>query len=797
MGRRAAIVMGLLLGLMGSPLVPSPGRFARADDELDRHLADLRQQAEDPTTSIARREVLVLELAATLDRTGQSTGAIDSRRVRWTEAIQLLDRFEMQNPGHPRARETQFQAAVYVWALGRSWQQQAALDPTNQTARSEAVKYLDAAFVRLRAIQETLQPGDGELLAQNVRYRIAQTLADRAELDPEGSPGRKRLVDDALAALDRGISEPSLRGFAQLLRADLLGRQERFDQAEEALASAAKAKPAPPPADLLEVRVEILAGRKRFDEAISAIDAAAIEPAMKDALAVRLLLSQRAGTASGAERSAAESALFRRVETLRASSAPGARAVLLELARRLVEPDARQGPEAWEAVAEGAIALGEVTRASRLESRGAARAEELGRPEDAAKLRLRAGAYLYQAELYGEADVVLTQVFDNPKAGSARSGAGMLRAMARGRALAVGRPGATMKGYVDALEAQIRQFPSDPATNEARWLLGRVRLASSEKDAAMALWSAITPGAPRWVDARLAIARNNQRELDILRIGNDRAQIDARYAEARKFLTESLELAPSAFDKAELTLAMARLELTPIVGTPDQARQRCEELLHASTRSDQRDRARRLNIVALAELNRFDEAETKAREESIRSHPVDLLEPARLLDHVVSDSESDLRIRRFGLIIRTLLAKDPQSAKELSEEQMAELQLRRCRALLFRGDEEGARRSLTAWNGHVPDDDHGFLKDLGDTYFRLQAYVLAIDVERLRQQRLSSGSLPWFESRYRLALAEHWAGKNRDALHLIDATSILHPDLGGGELREKFIRLRQKIGPEQ
>ena len=373
----------------------------------------------------------------------------------------------------------------------------------------------------------------------------------------------------------------------------------------------------------------------------------------------------------------------------------------------------------------------------------------------------------------------------------------MLRALARGRALALGQPRASMKAYVDALEAQIRQFPRDAATNEARWLLGRLRLASSEKDEAMALWSAITPGTPRWVDARLAIARNSQEELDLLRIGNDRARLDARYADARTFLTESLGLATSAVEKADLELTLARLELTPVLGSPDQARRRCEQVLHAASRSEQRDRARRLDIVALAELNRFDEAESKAREESSRSRSVDLLEAARLLDHVVSDSESDLRIRRFGLIIRTLLPHEPVGDKELSEEQMAELRLRRCRALLFRGDDEGARRSLTAWNGRVPENDHGFLKDLGDTYFRLQAYVLAIDVERLRQQRLSTGSLPWFESRYRLALAEHWAGKDKDALHLIDATSILHPDLGGGELREKFLRLRQKIGPDQ
>jgi hypothetical protein len=798
-GPRNALLIGLVLVLEWTwfPLAADTVRPARADDELERHIDDLRQQCEDPTTSIGRREVLVLEIAATLDRAGQAAATIDARRSRWTEAIQLLDRFETQNPRHPRAREVQFQAAVYLWALARSWQQQAELDPTNETARAEAMKNLDAAFIRLRAIQETIPPGESELLAQNLRFRIAQTLADRAELDPEGSPGRKRFEEDALAALDRVITEPALRGFAQLLRAELLGRKQRFDEAEEALASAAKIKPAPPPADLLAVRVDILAGRRRFDEAITAIDASPLDSAAKDALAVQLLLSQRAAAASATEQSAAESALFRRVAALRASSAAGTRAVLLELARRLVEPDANQGPEAWEAVAEGAVGWGELIRAGRLEARAAARAEAQGHIEGAAKLRLRAGAYLYQADQFPEADALLTQVFDNPQSGASRSAAGVLRALARGRALALGRPGASMKAYVDALDAQICQFPRDPATSEARWQLGRLRLASSDKAAALDLWSAITPGTPRWADARLAIAQNSQDELDTLLINNDRSRIDARYAEARNFLNESLELATSALEKADIGLALVRLELTPVAGIPEKARQRCEQLLHASIRSDQRDQARRLHIVALAKLNRFDEAETKAREESSRSRPVDLLATARLLDQAASESESDLRIRRFGLIIRTLLAQEPEGSKELSEEQMAELRLRRCRALLFRGDSEGARRSLNAWNGRVPVADHGFLRDLGDTYFRLEAYVLAIDVERLRQQRLPTGSLLWFESRYRLALAEFGAGKTKDALRLIDATAILHPDLGGGAISEKFVRLRQRIGSGQ
>jgi hypothetical protein len=497
------------------------------------------------------------------------------------------------------------------------------------------------------------------------------------------------------------------------------------------------------------------------------------------------------------ERSAAESAVFRRVAPLRASGTPEARRALIELARRVLEPDANQGPEAWEAVAEGALAMGDLTRASRLEAKAAARAEALGHADEAATLRLRAGAYLYQAELYEEADTLLTRVSDDPKAGAARAGAGMLRAMARGRSLALGRPGASRKGYTDALEAQIRDFPGDPSTQEARWLLGRLRLASSDRAGAQTLWSAIAPGSPRWIDARLAIARLDLDDLDILRIGHDRKRVEARYEEARAFLNQGREQARGTAERAELELALARLELTPIVGHPDQARLRCEQIQHSASQPDQRDRARRLQIVALAELNRFVEAEQAARDESNRSRPADLLETSRLLDHIASDSESDLRIRRFGLVLRVLLTHALDRPDELPEDQAAELRLRLTRSLLFRGDDQAARRTLTTWNGRPPENDDRFLKDLADTYSRLEAYAMVIDVERLRLKRLATGSPTWFEARYQLALAEYRAGKAKDALHLIDATAILHPDLGGGQLREKFLRLRQRIGPDQ
>ena len=87
------------------------------------------------------------------------------------------------------------------------------------------------------------------------------------------------------------------------------------------------------------------------------------------------------------------------------------------------------------------------------------------------------------------------------------------------------------------------------------------------------------------------------------------------------------------------------------------------------------------------------------------------------------------------------------------------------------------------------------LRDLAELYASLDTYAMAEDVQRLRTKQLTPGSIPWFDATYGLALSYYHQGKGKEALHLIDATSILHPELGGSELKTKFIRLRQRLEP--
>ena len=103
-----------------------------------------------------------------------------------------------------------------------------------------------------------------------------------------------------------------------------------------------------------------------------------------------------------------------------------------------------------------------------------------------------------------------------------------------------------------------------------------------------------------------------------------------------------------------------------------------------------------------------------------------------------------------------------------------------------------ARRSATDRSPQSTANDP-LLRDLADIYTRLDAYELAVDVHRLRTRRTAPGSLAWLDARYGLALALYRSGKADEARRIIDATAILHPELGGGDLSEKFKRLRQRL----
>ena len=135
-----------------------------------------------------------------------------------------------------------------------------------------------------------------------------------------------------------------------MLKADLLRRLGKPEDAETTLEAAVKAPSAPPASEVAEVKLPLLLARKKYPEAIEFLKTAHIDPPARELWIVRTRLAQLAGLAAGPARMAAETDLFRAVSELRKTPSLESRAALLELAASGLSPDAAHPPEVWEAL---------------------------------------------------------------------------------------------------------------------------------------------------------------------------------------------------------------------------------------------------------------------------------------------------------------------------------------------------------------------------------------------------------------------------------------------------------------
>jgi hypothetical protein len=784
--RRLATILVMLLTI--GPDHPSRG------DVPD--LTELRAALANDAIPLGDRARRALDGSVALDQAAQQASVASERRTRWAQAVGLLDEFVEKNPSIEAASLIRFQAAVYRWAEGRSFAEQAELVPSDSKLRQEAIRALDDSTLRLRRIE--IKPGEAaDAFAQNVRYRLAQSIADRAKLDVAGDPKRLSLEREALALLDGSLTTPGLRPFSRLLRSELSNRLGLFGQAQIEIELAEKLNPPPPLDTLLEAKVAALCGRNLFDEAKTVVGSAKVGEPLKRLLNLRIVLARRRDSPSGRERNEIDGEAFRIAEPFRGATGIEGRRGLMELAKAIDEPNAEASPDWWDLLAEGHLRLGDPIRAGRLDAKAGDRAEAAGQVEKTASLRYKAGAYLFEAGKFAEADRRLTQVIDQAAAPrDVKARAGMLRALARGRAVAIHEADSSRTSYLSALEAQVRDYPNEPSTGEARWLLGQVRLSAGRPDEAMQLWAGIHHGHPRWLESRTLIADRQREAVEAQQINHDSAAVTAKMDVARGFLKAALDQTREGTEVVTLTLLMARLELIPGAGSPPLAFEACERVLKLAAKAEQHQTAKLYRLVAFAESNRALEAEKAARTEVGSDDLARLLPTLRLLDRAASEADTEIIRRRIGLISRVITSKIIERLDLLPEGTRDEAHLHHARALLFSGDVAAARKQIADWGGPVGEIDDELLRELADTYQRLDAFTLAIDAERYRSGRLAPGSLAWFESRYGMALAYYRAERTKEARQLIDATAILHPDLGGGDLKVRFERLRQKIGQD-
>lgn len=792
----------ILLATLMAVQEPEADRPAAPPDdrEVEVLVESVRRRFDDPKIEAADRARLTLDAAEALDEAARLEPTAARRADRWRRAVDLLDSFLEANPGNPLGAAVALEAAIARWSEGRTWSALVDRSPDDAAARTAAVEALDDAVVRLRQLWSmTREVGTGDPLAQAVRYHFALSLADRADL--EDDPGRALDArQQALGRLRVEPTDPELAGRAELLKARVLIALDELEDADEALKDAAE-KPGPTEAERLDVRLALRLARRQFEEALAEVEASGLDQAEKDLRAVRVRARQWINLFPGEKRAAAEADAFDRVRRLREEGAPQASAALAALAATLIEPDAQDDPGRWELLAEGHYARGDYRRAAALNAGGADRAEALGDPERAWLMRYRSAAIRYRAGDLDAAATALGPVADaardpkGPAPADQRTDASLLQALVLGRLAAGGDPRAR-SAYEAALKAHVAAFPDDPTAGEARWTLGRLAAADGRAEEARESWSSVPPDHPRWIDAHLAILDEQagviHAEIESGATDDARSRLQAAETDVAAFLDE----APGPEARNAIELAGAELDLTPGLGDPAAAREALDRLLRSVVDADRRDRVRRLRILAMAATGDTADADREARQELERSAPVDLVDLAARIDRVATAMPTGPDRRQVAAVVRTIAERLLARPDTLDPILTARARVLRIRGQLDAGDLDGARASAEQWRAELdpsalPPDLVG---PLADVLERLGLYAGAADAYRVLVRRRPPGTLPWFEARYGLAVAYYRTDRAAEARRLIDGTIALHPELGGGELKEKFLRLRRRLG---
>ena len=194
----------------------------------------------------------------------------------------------------------------------------------------------------------------------------------------------------------------------------------------------------PPGSSVLALKVKILEGLKRFDEASKAIEAPRSARPSDRSWRSAWRFARRAGLgAADPHRFEVESEAFERLETLKKLDAPEARTALLDLARAIDEPNAKAKAESFETLADGRFLLGNIDDAIRLMLEGAMCRRDRRAPRTRRPASVCAAAILFKQEDYNRCDQVLTQLVADPRIGALRPRASLLRILAHERGVGV------------------------------------------------------------------------------------------------------------------------------------------------------------------------------------------------------------------------------------------------------------------------------------------------------------------------------------------------------------------------
>jgi tetratricopeptide (TPR) repeat protein len=817
---------------------------ALADSLDERYLAGLRERrlfelAErfcldniaEESLDAQRRAVLASELARTYAEHAVQTPPA-ARAALWDKAHQVVGDYRQAFPSDGRLVVVELQDALTWLARGELARQEAEvavgrverIDDAKRTLR-EAIRRLRAAGEIVAVLQRRRRPGDPvderepttaqlHALDRSIRYQLARAYRNQALCYPEQSADRINSLTQALEQLGPLADLPVADDLIWRARAErvvcyrLLGDVGRATHYLAALVEGG-----PPPSYALRAQAEkirLLLDRKLLPQALAETDkgrtlsgvaAAELDYAHLEAHVAAWRAAAGAKDSDAEARwqrkAAAQVRLIeqqhgpywmRRAETLLAGNMAGSTTTELPALIRAAESyyRARQIDEALAAYDRAyELALDKAQGEQAFDAAFTAATIEHDRNRHAAALAR-----------YRRLALALPK---HPRAGGAHLLA-VLNAAAQIRAAEPADRSALTDAYLALLEEHLAAWPGEASAAQAAWWLGRLHESQARWEPAVAAYRRIAADHELFADAVAAAGRCWGRQLAALEAAG---QPTAGVAKEAIEYFEGIVLGPdrrwpqqwtAVARAAAVSAARLRLHYT------DQGFKPAEQLLSAAlnTADDADDAwksdARSLLVFSLAGQGRSQAATTVMDQISAGSSE-QLLDMLAALAPLVDEAQGKLRSELAELQLRAAALLAPHRAK-LSPDQIETWRTVRAAALAAAGRTDEALTAYTELaeaypnSGRVQEARAALLAATGDPAALRTALAKWHEVEK-RSRRSSDR---WFRARFALAETYHRLGENDKAAKLIKLTAVLHPELGGPEMKSQFQKLLAECG---
>ncbi len=785
------------------------------------------EQLQDAALSQRRQADLTIELSLTLAEWATNSPPAE-REPLWRDAWQVTEDFLRRYPDDPRAVLVRLQGSLGLLARGELALQEAQVVADNALLLEEARTWLREAVRALRELDVRLaaalrerngprrteeSPDAAELFSpyqlasiqKNVQYELARALRNQGQSYPPESPDRSNSLTQAVRMLEPLGELESAQSLAWKSRIDeiVCHRLLRdYTSAEHNLDALSAANP---PANILlrgrAERIRLALAQGRLKEALDAIalgrEVEGITSGDLDYAWVEAYLSAWRAAVDAGDGAAAkqrQTQASEMVQQIEQRQGP----YWTRRAEMLLAGYVRGTPGTGDLAvqvraAESSYRSGRIDDALAAYDRAGATALAKGAPDQAFELGHVAATIEHQRDRHEEAlqryRRLAMETPEHPKAPEAHAlgiyHSAQLAKQSRDR----------LKQYVDLLEEHLRTWPEAPTADGIRWRLGSLHEHQQDWQGAVAAFREISAGDAKRVEAVEAAVRCYRAWIEARRSAGER--IDEIVAEAAGWL-ESLVLGeggrlPERWSPVARVSALAAAQLW-LVET-DSGFARAEQLLSAAIAGATdapaawQTAARSLLVFALAGQGKHQEA-ARALEQMSAGSRREVLALVMGLSRVAATARPEVKADLANLRLAALERLEVQPQAFAPEDRRA-LEFSRAQALRDAGRAEEAGEAFARLarqyphNGEIQEAHAQHLLAGGDPASLQKALAKWREIEA----KAPPASPRWFRAKYQVAALHYRLGNPEQAEKMIRLLEILHPELGGPQLKRQFREL--------